>query len=279
MFRGVLAGVLLAACAVRVHAAGVSDVHRVVIVILENEDESRAVRTPFLSQLAARGALLRNFHGITHPSQPNYIALVAGNTYHVHGDSNVTVRAEHLGDLLEAKNLEWKVYAEDYPGACFLGRRSGKYVRKHVPFLSFADVSSNEARCAAHVVDASHFDADAAHGSLPQFAMYIPNLDNDGHDTSVATADAWLRRRFGALLDDPRFIDGTLFVVTFDEGRNFGPNVIYCALYGAGVQPGAVSDLRYDHYSLLRTVEEIFHLGTLHQRDATSTAIDDIWRR
>ena len=258
---------------------GISEVRRIVIVILENEDASRALRVPFLSQLASRGALLRNFHAITHPSQPNYIALVAGNTYGVRSDSNVTLRAEHLGDLFEAKNLDWKVYAENYPGGCFLGTRSGKYVRKHVPFLSFADVSANDVRCAAHVVDASHFDADVAQRSLPQFAMYIPNLDDDGHDTNVTTADAWVRARFGALLDDPRFIDGTLFIVTFDEGRTFGPNVIYCALYGAGVEPGAVSDLRYDDYSLLRTVEDIFHLSTLHQRDVTASPIDGIWRQ
>lgn len=276
-----IAVLLLAACTGRAHAAippAASAVRRVVIVVLENEDASRALREPFLSQLASRGALLRNYRAITHPSQPNYVALVAGSTYGVDTDRNVNLRASHIGDLLDARHLAWKTYVENYPGGCFLGKRAGRYVRKHVPFLSFDDVSSNAARCAAHVVDAPQFDDDIARASLPQYAMYVPNLNDDGHDTSVATADAWLRRRFGPLLDDPRFTDGTLLVVTFDEGRNSGPNIVYCALYGAGIRTGAVSEVHYDHYALLRTIEEILHLGTLNRQDASAPVISDVWR-
>lgn len=258
---------------------GISEVHRVFAVVLENEDESRAIEQPFLAQLAAKGALLRNYRAVAHPSQPNYIALISGNTYSVSSDNPVTLSAPHLGDLLDAAGISWKVYAEDYPGDCFIAPSSGDYVRKHVPFLDFADVQFNEPRCDSHILDASQFDADVAGDALPQFALYIPNTAHDGHDTDVATADAWLQSRFGSLVDDPRFMAGTLFVVVFDEGRNPGPNVVYCAFYGAGVQPGTVSDSQYSHYDLLRTIEQIFHTPTLHQQDDAASVISDVWKR
>ena len=259
--------------------AAASAVRRVFVVILENEDASRSLREPFLAQLASRGALLRNYRAVAHPSEPNYLALVSGSTHSLRSDDTVTIDARHLGDLLEAHHLDWKVYAENYPGDCYLGSDRGQYVRRHVPFLSFANVQRNPARCKAHILEASQLDLDVAAGSLPQFSLYVPNLINDGHDSDVHTADQWLQRRFGPLLQDPRFADGTLLVVTFDEGRTWGPNIVYCALFGAGVRAGAVSDVAYSHYDLLRTIEEIFQTGTLRQQDDLATPISDIWRK
>lgn len=126
-------------------------------------------------------------------------------------------------------------------------------------------------------MNASELDADIASGALPQFAMYIPNTLDDGHDSNVATADAWLQRRFEPLLDDPRFSSGTLFVVTFDEGRTNGDNVVYCVLHGAGVQPGVISNECYNHCDLLRTVEKILRTGSLHGHDEAAHVIHDIW--
>jgi hypothetical protein len=106
-----------------------------------------------------------------------------------------------------------------------------------------------------------------------------PDLNNDGHDTGVAFADHWLAQTFGPWLEDPRFMDGMLFVVTFDEGSSSGPNHIYTVLYGHAVVPGSVSASRYDHYSLLRTIEDAWALGTLGQQDAEASAIMEVWRR
>lgn len=258
--------------------AGMAEVQRVLVVVLENEDQARAEEQPYLASLAARGALLRGYHALTHPSQPNYIAFAAGSAYGVASDSTVNLDVPHLGDLLDAQSIPWKVYAENYPGNCYLGATSGLYVRKHVPFLDFADVQRDHDRCSRTIVDASQFDADVRNGTLPRFAFYVPNLRNDGHDTTVTFADAWLKERFEPLLADPKFSQGLLFIVTFDEGRENGPNTVYCSLSGAGVRPGAVSDAYYDHYSLLRTIEELFHAGTLGHHDAQADVIGDIWR-
>lgn len=256
---------------------GIDAVKRVFVVVLENENYDAAIVQPELASLAARGALLGNYYAITHPSQPNYLALVGGATF-VTGSDPVSLPYSHLGDLLEARGLSWKAYAEGYPGGCFLGASTGAYVRRHVPFLSFTNVQNDPARC-TRVVPSAQLDADVARHELPAFALYVPDVNHDGHDTGVAVADAATRARFEPLLSNPDFIDGTLFIVLFDEGRTTGSNRVYCAFLGAGVRRGSVSFTPYDHYDLLRTIEEIFHTGTLNRMDAAAKAIGDVWNR
>lgn len=259
-----------------------TSIKHVVLVVLENEDAKRADTQPYLRELASRGALLNNYHALTHPSQPNYIALVAGSVFDVKSDKPVVIDARHIGNLIEEKGLTWKTYAENYPGNCSLKERIGvpffsQYVQRHVPFLRFKNVREDPARC-ARIVNASELDQDVANGTLPNFALYIPNDSNNGHDTGIERADSFLRKRFDPLLHDPRFADGTVFIVTFDEGSDRGPNVVYTVLVGAGVRQGAVSNEWYDHYSLLRTIEEIFGTGTLGRHDDSATAINDVWQ-
>ena len=257
-------------------------IKHVIVVVLENEDAKRAALQPYMRELASRGAMLHNYHALAHPSQPNYIGMVAGSVLNVKTDAPVVLDGRHIGNLLEEKSLNWKAYAEGYPGNCSLHEKVGvkffgQYVQRHVPFLRFRNVREDPTRC-ARVVAASELDADVRNGTLPNFALYIPNNSNNGHDTGVAKADRWLRQRFDPLLRDPRFADGTLLVVTFDEGSDRGPNVIYTVLVGAGVRAGAVSEARYDHYSLLRMIEEIFATGTLDRNDATASIISDVWQ-
>jgi len=248
------------------------------IVILENTGYGKAMRQPFLKSLTRRGALLRHFSAVAHPSQPNYIALVAGSTYGVAADHNVTLDKPQIGDLLEAKGLSWKLYAEGYPGGCFLGARRGRYVRKHVPFLSFRDVQTDPAKC-AHIVNASELKSDIRHGKLPAWSLYVPDLRNDGHNTGVAYADRWLAHTFGPLLKDRKFMRGMLYVVTFDEGRGRpNGNRVVTVLLGDAVRPGAVSDASCSHYSLLRLAEDVFGLGRLAEGDAHAKPITGIWK-
>jgi hypothetical protein len=82
---------------------------RVMIVVLENTSFEDAMKQPFLSSLSVKGAVLANFTAETHPSQPNYIALISGTTFGVNSDKEADLNARHIGDLLEAKGLQWKV--------------------------------------------------------------------------------------------------------------------------------------------------------------------------
>lgn len=263
------------------NSSGRSGVRRVLIVVLENTNVDKAMAQPFLKSLQKKGATLNDYHAIGHPSEPNYIAMIAGSEMGVADDVGRSLEGKHLGDLLEEKGLSWKVYAEDYPGNCFAGERYANYARKHNPFMQFANVLNDSKRCRSHVVSADNFDKDVQSGNLPEFAMYIPNLRNDGHDTSIGFADKWLGKKFAAKLEDPQFLGETLFVVTFDENDariDSDNNRILTVVLGQVVKSGVISQKHYTHYHLLRTVEDVFKLGTLGRQDTQASPIDDIWK-
>lgn len=250
---------------------------RAMIVVFENTNYQEALSQPFFSQVAQSGATFTHFLAESHPSQPNYIAMIAGDTFGVTNDSPVNLEATNVGDLLEQSGKSWKVYAEDYPGNCFQGTTSGKYARKHVPFISFKSVQSDPQKC-ANIVNATQLDQDVRTQGLPDFSMYIPNLNNDGHDTNAAFANNWLSQTFGPRLNDPSFMNGLLLVITFDESENlFGPNQIFTAFYGTGVKAGSVVSSQNSHYSVLRTIEDALGIGNLGRNDATAQAIEGIW--
>jgi len=258
-------------------AAGAPHPRRVFMVVLENESATQAYDQPFLHKLADGGALLMGSVAVAHPSYPNYLALTSGSTWGIDSDKQQTIDATHIGDLLEARGKSWKLYAEGYPGGCFLKRKSGAYTRSHIPFLSYRNVQENASRC-ARVVDVTELEADIARGTLPEFALYVPHNEDNGHDTGVAHADRYLESVFGPLLADRRFTDGTLFVVTFDEDDKKHGNHIYTALWGDTIAPGSRPATAYTHYSLLRTIEDVLDLGRLGREDDKAPSITGVWR-
>lgn len=258
--------------------ARVPGVKHIVLAILENRNAEEALRQPFMKQLAQNGASLSNAHALARPSQPNYIALMSGSTHGIRDNANHDVDTSHLGDLIEARGKSWKVYAQGYPGGCFLGRRRGKYVRKHMPMLSFVNVQSDSAHC-GRVVSADQFASDHTAQRLPDFALYIPDDGHNAHDGSLEDADRFLAKTFGPLLQDPAFLNDSLLIVTFDEPSSGSlSEPIYMALQGRGVEPGASSSACITHYNLLRTIESALGLGTLGRADALARPIEGIWK-
>jgi Phosphoesterase family len=249
---------------------------KVLVLFYENQGYTAAMSQPFFKSLTQKGALLTNFFAETHPSQGNYIALVSGGLQGVTGDQNYDLDSQHIGDLLEAKGLTWKNYAEGYPGNCFLGAKSGRYVRKHTPFISFTNVQDNASRC-DKIVPATQLAKDIVNGTLPNFSFYSPDLDNDGHDTGIEYADKALQKLLTPLIENEALLKDLLIVVTFDEDDHSEGNRIYTTLIGSGVKPGAKSNNRYDHYSLLKTIEDQFGLDSLGGQDAAATSITGIW--
>jgi hypothetical protein len=249
-------------------------IKHIFVVILENESGASAARDPYLAQLAARGATLTHYYGVAHPSQPNYIAILAGATL-VEDDASHDLARSNLVDLLESANRSWTAYQEGYPGGCFSGEtagdaKTGTYTRKHNPFISFNDIRTNAARC-ANIVNAAQLDSDIARGQLPDFSFYTPNLDDSGHDTPLSFASGWLRGFLEPKLADRKFTDGTLVVVTFDEGAGDpARDPLYAVLLGPMVVPGSVDANTYNHYSLLRSIEDALGLGSLGREDAKS---------
>ena len=247
---------------------------KVMIIVLENTNYEKALMQPFLSDFAKRGAILENMTALTHPSQGNYISMIAGDTFNIKDDKKIDLTEKNIADLLEAKGLTWKVYAEGFPGNCFLGDSAG-YVRKHVPFISFKAISTNPARC-KNILNADQMMVDLKSDSLPNYSLYIPNMKNDGHDTGVAFADNFLANKFGKLMKDPQFMEQMLLVITFDESGNKKDNKIYTAIYGDSVIAGAISKKPYTHYSILKTIENIFELGSLNRKDAEASDISEV---
>eukprot|EP01127_Copromyxa_protea_P013954 TRINITY_DN3816_c0_g1_i1.p2 TRINITY_DN3816_c0_g1~~TRINITY_DN3816_c0_g1_i1.p2 ORF type:complete len:264 (-),score=57.62 TRINITY_DN3816_c0_g1_i1:56-847(-) len=240
---------------------------KIFIIQFENEAYQDVIKHKNFKALADKGKLLTDYHAVTHPSQPNYIAQTAGSFFNVHNDLHHDLPYTNLVDLM-SERINWKGYQEDYPGNCDPRMTIGLYWRKHNPWISFDNVRNNATRC-AHIVNADEFEKDLNAGTLPEYSYYMPNIDNCGHNTGLAYADKFLGEFFGKYLD--KFPKGTLIVITWDEDDNKHENHIYTALLGSMITPGTKDDTPYTHYSLLRTVEDNWNLGTLGREDAKAT--------
>ena len=254
----------------------------VVVVVFENHEATSIAgnpEAPTFNALARRYATLTNYDAVAHPSLPNYLALVSGSTHGITSDcTDCVVRAQSLADTLAAAGKTWKTYAEGLPYAGFTGGSSGRYAKKHDPFLYFRDVADSRAR-RDRVVPLTRLRRDLARRRLPDFSLVIPDLCNDMHDCSVATGDAWLKAHVAPLLRSPELRGGVVFVV-FDEGTTDlgGGGRIEALALGPTVRRGSRFGRATNHYGLLRTIEDAWRLPRLGL-SSTATPIGDIWRR
>jgi phosphatidylinositol-3-phosphatase len=97
-------------------------------------------------------------------------------------------------------------------------RRSGSYSPGRNPFVYFADVQTDVARCRSHIVPYTQLSTDLSAGVAPNFVFITPNLCNDMHDCSIATGDGWLKTEVPKILGSTAFTrQKSLLVVTWDE--------------------------------------------------------------
>jgi acid phosphatase len=244
----------------------------VVIVVEENRAYSEVIgspNAPYINSLVASGASLTNYSGLTHPSQPNYIGMFSGSFHNVLDNSVPhTIGAPSLGGQLIAAGLDFAGYSEDLPSVGFTGAGHDGYVRRHAPWVNFSDIPPE-----AHL-PFSHFPSPADYAALPAVSFVIPNLANDMHDGSVRTGDAWLKDHLDPYVRWAK-THNSLFVLTWDEDRFQDDNHIPTIFAGAGVKPGTYP-APANHYSLLRTIEEMYGLPYLGQAAEAST-IADVW--
>ncbi len=245
---------------------------RVAVIVMENHSYGQIIgnaQAPYINDLARRYALATSYVAVTHPSLPNYLALTGGSTFGIRTDCTTCyVRSSNLVDGLEARRVSWKAYMETMPSACFTGPSSGRYAKKHDPFMYFDDIRTNPARC-NNVVPLDELDL----ARLPDFTWITPDQCHDMHSCSVATGDAFLRRTVPGLLRalGPK---GVLFI-TFDEGKS--DQRVVTIVSGDGVKPGRYS-APFNHYSLLRTVEERFGVTPLTGNAASATSMSALLR-
>lgn len=250
----------------------------VVVIVFENKARGSVLGSrsaPTFNSLASRYAVLAGYRGVTHPSLPNYLALVSGSTQGITDDCNsCSTGGRSLADTLEAKGRTWKAYAEGLPRAGWAGAAMGRYVKRHVPFLYFRRVASQPARM-RNVVPLAAFSRDLAAQRLPDFSLVVPDMCHNMHDCPVSTGDAWLKRFVAPLLKSRELANSAIFVV-FDESEAADPRVAALAL-GPLVRPGSVYAQATSHYGLLRTIEDAWQLPRLG-RSARVAPVTGIWR-
>jgi acid phosphatase len=270
-----------------VNTPNTSAIQHVFVVLMENNSYAEVWNTsssPYITSLGNAFARATNYKAATHPSLPNYLDLFAGSNYGITTDCSPSTSchstAINLADNLEAKGLSWKGYMESMPSTCYL-TTSGNYAPKHNPLVYFDDIYKNATRCAAHDVPYTALAGDLASASTtPNYAFITPNLCNDMHDCSVATGDTWLKNNLPAILNSPACtVDNCLLALTWDEDDSSQSNQVLTIFAGSAAKTGgATSSAAYTHFSLLRTIENIFGLPTLTNNDAAASPMSDMLR-
>jgi hypothetical protein len=250
-------------------ATSVPRFDHIVLVMFENKASSQitTASAPYFKSLASQGASFTQSYAITHPSQPNYIALFSGATQGVTNDDcpkNFT--GNNLGAQLSTAGLSFKGYSESMPSNGYTGCSSGTYRRKHNSWVDFSTVpaSSN--------LSFASFPADFT--ALPTVAFISPNMCNDMHDCSVGTGNTWLRNNLDAYAQWAK-THNSLLIVNFDEDNSLSLNHIYTSFVGAHVKTGTYSS-KITHYTVLRTIESAYGLSALGGA-ANVAPITDVW--
>ncbi|HET9963302.1 MAG TPA: alkaline phosphatase family protein [Nitrospiraceae bacterium] len=258
--------VLFTALLVEVPAYAGQDLPRpdhIVIVIEENHSFKQIIGSPaapYLNQLAAQGALLTNYYGVTHPSQPNYLALFAGlMDTGIENKCPLTINIPNMRSALAQVGRTFTGYAEDLPAVGATDCILVAYARKHVPWVNWQESQINQVPPAENrpMTDfPSDFDR------LPTVSIVVPNQRNDMHDGSdpqrIKDGDAWLQAHLEPYVQWA-FSHNSLLIVTWDEddGDHRSPNQIPTILVGPMVQPGRYEE-KANHYSLLRTILDMY---------------------
>lgn len=243
----------------------------IVIVVEENRAFSQIIGNPdapYINALARRGVLFTHSYGITHPSQPNYLALFSGSTQGISSNAcPLNLSGENLASALLQRKLSFAGYFESMPEAGYLGCSHGAYKRKHNPVANWQALS-------AYNLPYSQFPQD--YTQLPTVALVVPDQLGDMHDSSIAEGDAWLAQEIEPYVQWA-LTHNSLLIVTWDEDDGSSDNRIATLMVGAMVKPGTSSQ-RINHYTLLRTLSEMYGLPVLSE-SRHEKPISGIWRK
>ncbi len=262
---------------------------RVFVIVEENHGYDsilQASGAPNLRRLAQTYGNATRFYAERHPSEPNYIAMVSGSTHGIGDDASFAVNAidaPNLATQLEARGLSWGGYFGGYdperPNATFT---LGYYASKHNPFMNFTNLR-REPNFYSHMRNMNRLSADLGTGTVPNFTFIVPGECDDMHGVPIACGNdaAEVSRGDSTAANIVSKIQNSAFwrspknaaiVITWDENDDAhrGNGVQGCcgALPGGGRIPTIVitnhgrravrDDTAYNHYSLLRTIEDAF---------------------
>jgi hypothetical protein len=263
----------------------------VFVVMMENQDYSNIIgdrrKAPFLNSLLSQGTSFASMYAEVHPSDPNYLALSAGSTFHVMGDPieshrQYLIDARNIGDLVQDAGETWRAYYQGAHGPCD-NTIHAPYYNDDLPFLYFQDIRSNTARCDRHLVPLHQMGVDLhSTRTTPNYAWWGANDCRDMEGCGIRSGDSFLRRTVGEIRSSPAWRkQRSILFITFDEDRydkerpaQLIPTI---AIASKGVKKGYVTRVRYDHYNMLRTIEAALQLGTLTKNDLYARPMSNIF--
>jgi len=226
-----------------------------------------------MTSLADQYSLAKNWSAITHPSEPNYFAVIGGSTFGINGDGVI----EHLPDrnivdVIEATGRTWRAFAEDATGTgANLNPPRGQ---DHFPFLGFTDITGNAAR-AANLLPGGPTQVIAALNAGVNFIWLTPNDCHNMHSCPVADGDAWMASwipQLIAAMGSKR----CLLLILFDEG--VAGQIVYAGFSGTAAKTAYKSTSAYTHYSLLKLLETVWGGGDLGKNDVNAAAPTEFLR-
>lgn len=244
-----------------------SPITKVLVVIEENHtlDQMRD-GMPYLASLAEQYGYATRWTALTHPSEPNYLAIGGGSTFGVTDDASPKANASKVGDapsifgLAISAGRTVRTYAESMPQNCHVWDHPDKsigtptYAVRHNPWVYFPNERD---QCLRYDLDLSTFAADAANDALPNVGLLIPDLTHDAHDGSLGQADAWLRDQLAPVLASDDFTSGRLaVVVTADEDDRSQDNTVLTTVLHVDLSH-VVVDTPLTHYSLTRFLADV----------------------
>lgn len=293
----------------------------IVEIMMENTSYATIIGNPdapHLNALAGQYGLATDYFGVTHPSEPNYVAAVGGSYFGIQDDNQFyctpamsgtdpncagttvdhTVNAPSIADQLTAAGMTWKGYFQSLPPTPTTYVTSGPgangpytfkwpssahafYASKHNPFVNFTGTQG----AVANMVDDSQFATDLSNNALPNYSLIVPDQCNDMHGTGgcsnpdlIAAGDAYVGKTVGEIMSSKQWSEGrNAIVITWDEDDFSDSGQPGTGCCGTTVGGGHVATIvitnkmtapitdatPYNHYSLLRSMEDAFGLPCL----------------
>jgi acid phosphatase len=252
------------------------------VIVMENHSAGQVIGSadaPYINELAASYGLAANYRAVSHPSLPNYLALTGGSTFGLFTDcTGCFQNAPNIAvDRVAASGRAWRAYMESMPSPAFTGD-AYPYMQKHDPFVYYDNIRTDPAQF-ANVVPYTQLAKDlSAVASTPSYGWITPDMTHDMHDGTVAQGDTWLSAAVPALLSCDAFTRRrSLLLITWDENDDSPGNEVATLVIAQGVPAGFKSQVPYNHYSLLRTIETAWGLAPLTANDAAATAMSDFF--
>ena len=239
----------------------------VVWIVFENKPYSDIIGSasaPYTNTLASECGVATNFFAETHPSLPNYIAMTSGSTQGITDNAAPSSHPLAVPSIF-SQVASWRSLQESMPSNCAL-TDSYPYAVRHNPAAYYTDIRT---ACASF---------DVPLGSTPDisaaYTFVTPNLCNDMHDCSVSTGDSWLSTFLPKILGSSAYTSGsTAIFITWDEDDSSASNHVATLVIAPPVPIGTGIATTFNHYSMLRTTEELLGVNTYLGNAATATSM------